>query len=500
MPDSHINTRQARTFDAPSTRARAFHRLLHAYAPTPLRVLNDLGVRLGVGAVLVKDDSSRLGLPAYKILGGSWAVARMLARDAGADPAQWTSWDDVRALAVDAMPRRLVTATDGNHGRAVAHAARMLGLTCSVHVPRGTARARIDAIESEGADVVEGGGYEDSVARALAGAQADPHAWLVQDTANPGHEDAPRWCAEGYSTLFQEIDEQLDAKGEPAPDVAIVQIGVGTLADAMVRHMRSSKRWEGVGILGVEPMPAPCALASARAGVPTGVHVADAHATIMAGLNCGTISAVAWEAMRDGIDVFLAVEDEWAERAMRLLAVQGVESGESGAAGLAGLLAMLYDDTLREARAALRLGPASRVLLLNTEGATDPVAFARIVGCPPQGVGGAMERLAVYGSLAPGGKHHDVLAGLRGTWREGTIGGRLAPGAGPAKGYPVLTLAPESPATRVEVRVFESPDLPDHWPRLSAFEGPGYRREGAVVTLEGGARVVSQVFVAADPA
>jgi len=382
MPHFTLNPiDRATNWPAPSQGARRIHATIPGYAPAPLRSLSDLAAGIGVAQLLVKDESRRFGLQAYKGLGGSWAAVRMLAHHHAAAADAFDAWDEVEALARSTPGVRLVSATDGNHGRGVAWAASLLGFGCTIYMPRGSAPARIDAIRALGATVIEAdGGYGVAVESALRDAEGDDNAWLLQDTTTPGHDDAPRWCAEGYETLFCEIDEQLDAMGEPAPDLAFVQIGVGTLADAMVRHIRAHERWKRTKIVGVEPAAAACVLESVRVGKPTRVGGGDAYATIMAGLNCHEPSLAAWEAMRAGIDCFLAIEDAWAERAMRLLAKGGVESGESGAAGLAGLLAMLESPDLAPARASLGVGPATRALILNTEGATDPAGYARIVG------------------------------------------------------------------------------------------------------------------------
>lgn len=382
MADALLNTvDRTALWPAPTIAARRFHAAIAGYAPTPLAAPAALAASLGVDRLLVKDESGRFGLQAYKGLGGSWAAARMLAREAGVALDSCASWDDILALAHRASPRRLVSATDGNHGRGVAWAASLLDFACTIHMPRGAARARIEAIRALDAEVKEApGGYASALEAATRDAEGDDRAWLLQDTTTPGCEAPPRWCAEGYETLFSEIDEQLDELNEPAPDLAFVQIGVGTLADAMARHMRASPRWRRTRIVGVEPTSAACVLASVRAGRPVRVGEGEAHSTMMAGLNCHEPSLAAWEAMRAGIDCFLAIEDSWAVRAMRLLHECGIESGESGAAGLAGLLAMLESPALAEAREALGVGTTTRALVLNTEGATDPEGRGRILG------------------------------------------------------------------------------------------------------------------------
>jgi diaminopropionate ammonia-lyase len=273
--------------------------------------------------VLVKDESSRFGLPSFKVLGASWATHRALAER----PAD-----------------RLVCATDGNHGRAVAWMARQLGLEATVFVPDNMIPARRAAIAAEGADVqVVDSTYDEAVERAAA--LAGPGVAVIQDTAWPGYETVPQWVIEGYSTIGAEIE--LD------PDVVAVQIGVGSFAAAMVRRFAPAR------IVGVEPATAACALASIEAGAPT--EVPGPHDSVMAGLNCGRVSPVAWPVLVRGIDAFAAIQDDHAHEAVDLLARDGVTAGESGAAGLAGLLAFRDD---------LDLPPDGTVLVVNTEGAT----------------------------------------------------------------------------------------------------------------------------------
>ena len=231
----------------------AFHRTLPGYAPTPLVEAPAAAAALGVRRVMVKDESSRLGLPSFKVLGASWAIHR--------------------ALQERPETSTLACATDGNHGRAVARMARLLGLEATVLVPASMLAARREAIAAEGARVeVVDGTYDEAVERA---AQLD--ALVIQDTAWPGYETVPAWVVEGYSTIGAEIDLQ--------PDLVGVQIGVGSFAAAMVR------RFAGARIVGVEPVSAACALASIEAGEPA--EVPGPHDSVMAGLNCGRVSPVA---------------------------------------------------------------------------------------------------------------------------------------------------------------------------------------------------------------
>lgn len=352
------------------------HRRLPGYTPTPLVPLPALARRFGLGGLHLKDESHRLGLPAYKVLGASWATIRLLEER---HPAL-RGWRDIAELRqrLAGLPRlRLVSATDGNHGRGVARVACWLGFEAEIYVPAGTKGPRIDGIESEGARVIEvPGTYDETVAHAAA--VEGPDVLLIQDHGWPGYERVPGLVAEGYATIFAEIDQQLVALGEAAPEVVLVQIGVGTLASAVVQHYRRPGLEVRPRLVGVEPVGAACVLRSIEAGSPVLLAV-GADASIMAGLNCGAPSSAAWPAMRDGMDAFVAVEDEQARVAMRLLAGAGVVSGESGAAGLAGLLELCEGTSREAAWEALGLAGA-RVLLLSTEGATDPAGWESVVG------------------------------------------------------------------------------------------------------------------------
>jgi diaminopropionate ammonia-lyase len=361
---------------APSRRPLAFHRSLAGYAPTPLRSLPGLARRCGAGAVWLKDESSRLGLPAFKILGASWAVARTLAEQLG-DPGLAADFGALRARCAGSPA--LVAATDGNHGRAVARIAALLGLPARIFVPAGAAPARLSAIAGEGATVVEVlGSYDDAVA-AAAGAAERQRGLLVQDTGVPGYEEMPDRIAEGYATLFWEIDEQLAAAGEPAPDLFVVQLGVGALAQAAIVHWKAAGRAGATRIVGVEPLGAECVLAALQAGRI--VTLPGRQSSLMAGLNCGTASSTAWPWLRRGLDGVVTVADSRAEEAMRALAGEGVVAGETGAAGTAALLELAVEGALAEA-AGFR---QPHVLLLSTEGATDPASWERIVGLPRPG-------------------------------------------------------------------------------------------------------------------
>jgi diaminopropionate ammonia-lyase len=345
----------------------AFHRRLPDYAVTPLRDVPALARMLGVGEVLVKDESRRLGLPAFKMLGASWAVYRALHERLPALADDWRDVAELRARVAPLRPLTLAAATDGNHGRAVARMARLLGFAAAIFVPGGTARARIDAIAGERAAVeVVSGTYNDAVRRSAEFAEADERCLVISDTAWPGYEVVPRWVIAGYGTIFAELSEQLAERDQPPPDLIAVQMGVGALAAATIA---AAERMEPrPRVVGVEPATAACVLASLRAGRP--VTVPEPNRSLMAGLNCDQPSPIAWPALRRGLDLAVAIHDDAALTAMGLLADAGIEAGETGAAGLAGLLALLSGPDDEGHRARLGLTPASRLLVVVTEGDT----------------------------------------------------------------------------------------------------------------------------------
>jgi diaminopropionate ammonia-lyase len=361
----------------------AVHRRLPGYAPTPLTSYPDLARQLGVGEVWVKDESRRLGLPSFKILGAAYACYRALASRLGREP-RWDSVAELSAALRPLGPVTLCAATDGNHGRAVARMAGLLGLQADIYVPGGTAQPRIDAIAAEGASVtVVQGGYDDAVRRSAE--QAGERCIVVSDTSWPGYTQIPGWVIEGYATVFAEIGDQLSAAGGAEPDVVAIPVGVGALAAAAIRHFKSGQSKRSPKLLGVEPESARCVAESLRAGHL--VTLPFPQTSIMAGLNCGTPSQLAWPTVSRGLDVMAAVPDSWAMAAMRSLAAAGIVAGETGAAALAGLHAVCTDPASGQARSVLGLSPGSRVLVLCTEGATDPAAWAGIVGhpAPPPG-------------------------------------------------------------------------------------------------------------------
>jgi diaminopropionate ammonia-lyase len=351
-----------------------FHRRLPGYEETPLVDAPRLAEALGVGQVLVKDESSRLGLPAFKVLGASWAVYRALEERFGEEG--FGGWDDIEDLRQKLEPLRplsLVAATDGNHGRAVARVARLLGLGARIFVPGNMVVARREAIAGEGAEVlVVDGGYDEAVERS-----AEAGGLLISDASWPGYERVPFWVIEGYSTMLWEIVDELERRGEAGPDLVVVQVGVGALAAAVARHFRRPDSPQRPKLVAVEPARADCLYRSVSAGRL--VSVPGPHDSIMVGLNCGRPSLVAWPILSRSMDLLVAVDDEPAREAMRLAARTGIVSGETGAAGLGGLLQLLRSGEGGESRRPLGVNEDTHVLVFNTEGATDPDAYQRIV-------------------------------------------------------------------------------------------------------------------------
>ena len=357
---------------APTAGIRAFHALLPGYAPTPLKEVPAVAAELGVGRVFVKDESARMGLAAFKVLGASWAVHQVLSRRDAAGPVT------------------LVAATDGNHGRALAWMARLLGQRAHVFVPSGVHPMAVAAIAAEGAQVTEITGTYDDAVRIAAKAAREPDAELVQDAGWPGYEEVPGWIVDGYSTLFAEVDEQLAATGAaggagPAgsagaagmagagtagsagPDLVAIPAGVGSLAQAAVIHYRSRPGSGAPSLLTVEPGSAAGVLASLVRGELGTVATGE---TIMSGLNCGTPSRLAWPYLRDGLDAAVAVANSEAAVAARDLAGYGIPAGPCGGAALAGVRAALTGEGAQERRAALALDSGGTVVLLSTEGST----------------------------------------------------------------------------------------------------------------------------------
>jgi diaminopropionate ammonia-lyase len=324
----------------PSTDARSFHEGLPGYRPTPVHDLDAVADDLGLSAVGLKDETDRLGLPAFKILGASWAVERTL-----------RSRPKVRTL---------VAASAGNHGRAVARVAALRGLRAEVFLPERAGAARREAIEAEGAEVVVvDGDYEAAVRRA----SAETSRPDVAEIADVGDSPTAHWVIDGYATLFSELRDTWDA--------VIVPAGVGSLAAAAARHAAAT----GARVICVEPATAGCVTASLEAGRPVAVRTPG---TAMAGMDCGEVSPAAWPTLRAGIHASVTVTDDQVVESLRTLHGRGLRVGHCGAAPLAALRYGLSDDDGKPLRRALGISETTRVLLLATEGVTDPELLATL--------------------------------------------------------------------------------------------------------------------------
>lgn len=363
---------------------RLFHQSLPAFAPTPLVRLKGLAASLGVGEILVKDESQRLGLKAFKVLGASYATFRHLKQSCE----ERTGVEYTIEHFHQRKHRKILgaqtfcTATDGNHGRAVAWTARILGERAVIFMPSGSVQARIDAIKGEGAEIrIVDGNYDLAVITAQEAAESN--GWqIISDTSYCGYLKIPRWIMAGYTTMFQEITEQLAESGDALIDAVFIQAGVGALAAAAAFCYSQSE--QEPTLISVEPTHADCLLTSANSEDGSLHSSAGEQDSIMAGLNCGTPSLIAWPLIRDRFDAFLSMPDDYSLEAMRKYysptnADPRIISGESGAAGLAALLALTSDPALRQHLDQLNLGHNSRILLLNTEGDTDPENFQNVI-------------------------------------------------------------------------------------------------------------------------
>lgn len=345
-------------------RARAFHEGLPAYAATPLHSLDGLARSLGVGGLYVKDESERFGLNAFKGLGASYALSRL---HSGSEETV-----------------TFATATDGNHGKGLAWAARELGQRAVVFLPAGSATERVDAIREQGADVrVTELNYDETVR--LAEVEAARNGWvLVQDTAWTGYEKVPRLIMQGYLTLIDEAFGQLEEASAPRVTHLFLQAGVGSFAAAMAAYAVARLGMDAPKIIVMEPDKADCFYQSAQTGDGAAAVVGGDLDTMMAGLACGVPSPDAWAILRPLAAHFVSCSDEISAEGMRILAGpaagdSAVVSGESGAAVAVGLLDELC---IRSPECASELGldENSVVLVINTEGATDPANYRKVTG------------------------------------------------------------------------------------------------------------------------
>lgn len=363
-----------------------FHKSLPGYKATPLVELDDLAKYYGVQKLWLKDESKRFGLNAFKVLGGSYAIGKYLSQKLGRDMSELP----FNVLISDEVKKQLgdvtfVTATDGNHGRGVAWVANKLRQKSVVYMPKGSAKMRFDVIAREGADVsITDLNYDDAVR--LANKGAEEHGWImVQDTAWDGYEEIPLWIMQGYSTIINEIVEQLEAAKEEKPTHVFLQAGVGSFAGAVqgyLAHLYGDDR--PITII-CEPHGANCIYKSMEANDGKPHNVTGDLTTIMAGLACGEPNTISWKILRDNADFSVSCDDSIAARGMRVLSSplgndQRVISGESGAVGL-GLFTVLSEkkEEYAELMKALKIDENSRILCISTEGDTDVEGYKNVV-------------------------------------------------------------------------------------------------------------------------
>ena len=367
-------------------KARSFHRSFPQYSITPLASLDGMAKHLGLGSLFVKDESYRFGLNAFKVLGGSFAMARYIAQQMGRDVGEMTyDYLTSEAFRQEFGQATFFTATDGNHGRGVAWAANKLGQKAVVHMPKGSAKSRFDNIAKEGAKVtIEEVNYDDCVRMAAAEAAETKHGVVVQDTAWAGYEEIPAWIMQGYGTMANEAAEQLRQLEVNRPTHVFVQAGVGSLAGAVVGYFTNLYPNNPPKFVVMEAKAADCLYRGAVAGDGDPRIVDGDLTTIMAGLACGEPNILSWDILRNHVSAFVSCPDWVSARGMRMLGMPmkgdpSVVSGESGAVGMGLISAIMEDDTYRDLREHLELDRFSQVLMFSTEGDTDPEKYWRIL-------------------------------------------------------------------------------------------------------------------------
>ena len=366
-------------------KARFFHNSFPQYTVTPLARLDGMAKYLGLGGLFVKDESYRFGLNAFKVLGGSFAMARFIAKMVERDVSEMTyDYLTSEAFKEEFGQATFFTATDGNHGRGVAWAANKLGQKAVVHMPKGSSQSRYENIKKEGAQVtIEDVNYDDCVRMAAAEAAETWHGVVVQDTAWEGYEEIPAWIMQGYGTMAAEAAQQLRQLSVNRPTHVFVQAGVGSLAGAVVGYFTNLFPDCPPKFVVMEARAADCLYQGAVAADGGPRIVTGDLQTIMAGLACGEPNIISWDILRNHVSAFVSCPDWVSARGMRMLGapVKGdprVISGESGAVGMGLLSAIMGDEAYKDLRELLELDKNSQVLMFSTEGDTDPDKYMSI--------------------------------------------------------------------------------------------------------------------------
>ena len=367
-------------------KARTFHESFPQYSKTPLASLDQMAGYLGLDSIYVKDESYRFGLNAFKVLGGSFSMARYIAKETG------KKVEDLpyNVLTSEALKKEFgqatfFTATDGNHGRGVAWAANKLGQKAVVFMPKGSTKTRLQNILDENVQAtIEEVNYDECVRMAAAAAKETPHGVVVQDTAWDGYEEIPSWIMQGYGTMAMEADEQLSEDGCGRPTHVFIQAGVGSLAGAVQGYFANRYPENPPKVIVVEAESAAC-LYKGAAKKDGSIQIVDGDMpTIMAGLACGEPNTLSWDILKNHVDTFTACPDWVARKGMRMLSapLKGdpqVISGESGAAPFGLLASLMTMEEYKDLREHLELDRDSKVLLFSTEGDTDPDRYKQIV-------------------------------------------------------------------------------------------------------------------------
>ncbi|GMO23959.1 MAG: diaminopropionate ammonia-lyase [Spirochaetaceae bacterium] len=384
MPKTDCAGSMALMTVAEMQKAHKFHSSFPQYKETPLVKLDALARQLGLGGLYLKDESWRFGLNAFKVLGGSYAIARYIAQKTGRDIGEF----DYKTLISDELKKKLgditfYTATDGNHGRGVAWAANKLRQKSVVLMPAGSSATRLENIRKEGADAsITDLNYDDAVRLANEKASKDPNGVMVQDTAWEGYEEIPAWIMQGYGTMSFESYNQLKEYGIERPTHIFVQAGVGSLAGSVQGFFSNAYKENPPVVTVVEAQAADCIYRSAKEQKL--VAVGGSLSTIMAGLACGEANTISWQILKNHTGFFVSAPDWVAAKGMRTLAAplrgdSRVISGESGAVPAGLVAAIMENDDYKELREALALNEKSRVLVFSTEGDTDPQRYKSVV-------------------------------------------------------------------------------------------------------------------------
>lgn len=364
-------------------KARVFHKSFPQYSETPLANLKEMAKFLGLEKVCIKDESYRFGLNAFKVLGGSYAIARHIADKLGRD----ITTVDYKYLTSDDLKKDLgnivtfFSATDGNHGRGVAWAANKLGQKCVIYMPKGSTQYRLNAIKAENAEAtIEEYYYDDCVRKAAAESAKIPHSVVIQDTAWEGYEKIPSWIMQGYGTMALESSEQFGAR----PTHIFIQAGVGSLAGGIVGFFTNKYKDNPPIMVVVETSVADCLYKSAVKNTGETVIVDGEMDSIMAGLCCGEPNITSWDILRNHVNCFVSADDNVTRLGMRMLSapIKGdpqVVSGESGAVPFGVLVSIMKNPKYSDLKIKLKLDANSKVLLFSTEGNTDPERYENII-------------------------------------------------------------------------------------------------------------------------